>query len=122
VSRASAGHGVVTPDFLEQTSRRLDPAAPLHQCAQKSELETSEMNLFSVNEDFVSCRIDADRASSKIFLRLFHLTAAQDRSNAQQYLTRTERFGHVIVSAKFKSDDAVDLLRLCGQHHDRNVA
>ena len=42
--------------------------------------------------------------------------------NARDELLRAERLRHVIIGAKFQTDDAVDFLSLGRQHHDWDVA
>ena len=47
--------------------------------------------------------------------------AAQDALHAQNEFARAEGFGHVVVRAEFKSDDAVHFLSLRGEHEDRDA-
>ena len=47
---------------------------------------------------------------------------AQHRADAKDQLADAERLDDVVVGAQLEADHAIDLLALCGQHHDRRLA
>ena len=47
--------------------------------------------------------------------------AAQDGLDARDELARIERLRQVVVGAHLETDDAVDVLAFCRQHHDGDV-
>ena len=122
VDRAGVDDAFVAPDVVEQPVARLHTAAPLQKRAQKFELDAGEMDAFAGDRNLMPRRIDVNGAGRDRFFAQLIFRAAQDRLDAQNDFARTERLGHVIVRAKFQTGDAIELMRLRRQHHDRNVA
>src|SRR6202022_1964043 len=122
IDSSGVDHAFVAPNLVEQTVALLDAATPLHQRAQQFELKTGEIDTLAVDEDFVARRINRNRPGRQAIVSFFGTATAQDRFDAQNNFARTERFRHVIVSAKFQTDDSIDFFRSRSQHQDRNMA
>src|SRR5436190_11235430 len=58
INRAGVDRAFVTPNFIEQTVPLLNAAAPLHQRAQKFELETGQLDPLPVHQNFVASWIN----------------------------------------------------------------
>src|SRR6059058_4657915 len=89
--------------------------------AQKFEFKAGQIDVFAMDRNFMTRRIDYDRTGPQVFLICFPLASTQDRPNAQNHFPRTKRLRDVIVRAKFQANNPVDLFRFRCQHHDRNL-
>jgi hypothetical protein len=113
----------VTPDFIQQTVARLNPSTSENEGVQKLELDAGEVHRLAIDRNMVADRIDRDATGSYalLFFRS-RFAAAQDRLDPQNDFPRTEGFCYIVISAKFQTDNAVNLFRLGREHQDGNVS
>jgi len=101
INGARVDDAFVSPNLVEQTVPLLHAPAPLHQCAQKFEFKTGQIDAFTVNGNFVTRWIDHNWTGTEMLLIWFSLAATQDRPNAQNHFAWAKGFRHIIVGAKF---------------------
>src|SRR5262249_48941954 len=65
-------------------------------------------------------RIDLNSAGAQHFGAL-GTAASENRFDSKDELTRAEGLHHVVVSAQFEADHAIDFLAPGGEHHDRDI-
>src|SRR5207249_4677046 len=110
----------VLPNIAEQLLPRLDAAAPLGQERQKLKLRRGQFNAFAMRRDQVFWNINVEVAGANdIALLLARLAALEQALDAQHQFTRTERLGHIIIRAQFKTQYAIDFRRLGREHQNR---
>jgi hypothetical protein len=111
---ASRGYESLRPPHaVKQLVPREDTIGPYRQKVEEPELESAHWNGLASARNAVRGRINAESTNFKSFLgRGSRLGSPQERFYASDEFTRTERFGDVIVGAKFESHDAVRLLSL----------
>ena len=93
------------------------------QRGEQLEFARGKIDLFAVDQDFVSRNIDGQLAEFKHFALRFgiHVSAAQKSAHARNQLARRKRLDEVVVGTKLKADDTVSHIALRSQHDDGYV-
>src|SRR6266508_2262667 len=124
IDRAAVAGEIVAPDTLQQhiTRERHTPVAD--QAGQQIELFLRERDLDAIAPGPARASIYVQPAGLQHLAVASRLAigAPHDRSDAREQLAQAERFGYVVVSAKLKAGDAIDLVLARSEHQYRHIA
>jgi len=114
---------VISPDTLEQLSRRDDAAGLAHQRVQQPELGDGEAHGLAVDLHGVLTDVEVDRphlqrTRSRVLIRNVLPHAAQVRANASDELAVAERLCHVVIGTELEALHLVLFRSERGEHDD----
>ena len=94
----------------------------LRQHRQQSELDLGQREQLAAAGDPVGVQIDLQVVDAE-YVRRLHAAAhpAQHGANTRHQFAGRERFNHIVVRTQLQPDQAVGLVRACGEHDDRHV-
>ena len=107
------------PHPVEELAAGEDPAGPLHQELQQSELGRAEMHLAARPAHPPGLAVEQKVAGDEPARQPLRAGAAQQRTHPRHQLGDRERLHHVIVGAHREAPDALGLLAPRSQHDDR---
>src|SRR5215831_19055237 len=109
VNGARIDKAIILPHITQQLLTRLHATSSLCQHGQEFELGCCQIHLLATPADEVSWRIDKQFAEL-VGVSLFGsgAPALKDLLDAQDQLARTERLGHVVISAQFEAENTID--------------
>jgi len=124
IDRAAVAQKIVAPDSLQQHIAREGHAAVADQAGQQIELFLRERDLGAIAPGPARAGIYVQPAGLQHLAVASRLAigAPHDRSDAREQLAQAERFGYVVVSAKLKAGDAIDLVLARSEHQYRHIA
>ena len=117
VHRSAAAHVTVTPDVVKQAFAGQYLAAFFHEGHEKLELKGGQIEFASPQPHFKSCAVEGERTNHQLFSRAWSAGFLDKQAEPEDEFARAERFGQVIVGAKFESGHAV-LGAGFGRQHD----
>ena len=124
IHRPSLDVGRIPPHPFEKRVPGLDAARAARQIQKQPKFERGQENFFSLDFDPMRGNVD-DEIAQRDHLRAFNLgggnRSPKDRLYSQHELPRTERLGHVVVSAHLEANYAIDLVASGSQHDHRQA-
>ena len=119
-------HRFHIPDFTEKFLFRKYPVGIFSQECQKIKLFGGKCRLIAI-DPYTSCRLINLNTTNFNHIILVHIGTNQTvitlhmRLHTGNQLTWTERLGHIIICAKTKSTNLINVILLCGNHDDRCI-